>query len=67
MKPTTFSSRQLALMVRIATLFDPEFMRGSLSQSQIRLTCCGRMTPKPAVLARFNAQEVPGGYQWQPR
>ena len=62
----SYDSRQVALMVKIATHLDADFARGVLSPAQRRLTACGRMRPKPGVLQLLNLTETGGKFVWHP-
>jgi hypothetical protein len=67
-KPISYITAQVGFMVKAAMFLNPSFTVSGLSAAQLRLTACGRMKPRAAVLAKLNLTETSGGrYAWTPR
>lgn len=65
MKPIIFSRSDVALMLKVALLFNPSFLDGMrFSRSQVRSLTSGRMRPAAYVLNRLNLTATKEGYQW---
>ena len=72
MKPIIFDRRGVALMLRVANFFNPNFAKqvGEPSSDAIELYAdlieegCG---VSPTVLEYFNLHKVKRGYEWIPR
>jgi hypothetical protein len=67
MTPITYTAVQVARIVKVAIFLNPSFRIPGLSQHQLRLTACGRMKPRAAVLRRLDLPDSSGGYTWQPK
>lgn len=66
-KPIIYTAAQVAFMVKAAMFLSPKLTVAGQSAAQLRLTACGRMKPRSAILKRFNLTRTLGGYSWNPR
>ncbi len=68
MKPIIYDRRQVALMVEVATLLDPEFRKLADEGEWICLLKYCEAKPKRAALKFLDLHRVRrGGYVWNPR
>jgi hypothetical protein len=62
-----FNRRDVALMIRVAIFFKPDFGRKDhWNDAHIRMMASGRRKPSQSMLDRFNLQEQGGQYTWIP-
>ena len=71
MKPIHYDRREVALMVRVATMFDPKFSRKVRKPKyflELVAVCIEQgYGPKAAILRYFNLHRVGEAFVWNPR